>query len=509
MNGILKTFWRFKWLILIIILIAIVFSSIGFPTTRPTVSAKVELIKNETFVISTGNIEARNDALLSFEQSGSVKGVFVAPGDEVGEGDLIATVDDSKLRAEVEAQRSSLERQKILLDSFVTGPEELERKSLEANIELSRQKLENQLDIAFAETQSSSAKIENVVRTRIDTLFDNAPYNPIFTGDVSVVDAQKINQLREDLEKILTKWRNTTTYSTENDVVLYLKEYKNDLTTISAALTTIYDKLNPSRDQNATIILLADIRENILNEIVQTTRHLNGITSTIAEYNLTKAQSEKTLAGGTTSERLAQSAQIGQERERLNQLIINLSKAELRAPFDGIVGEVSVDIGEFLPAGQSIVRFISKDGFDLSVAITELEVNHINVGDVMKARVEALDDAEIDVKVRTINSTEGKINNVPVYTVVFDVITENADIRSGMTVDVEIEIGTGEFVKAVPKGAVGFEDGNSFVEVERDGEIVKVVVISKPIQGDKIAIEGEVKENETIIYDAIYEAKRL
>ncbi|NIQ11390.1 MAG: biotin/lipoyl-binding protein [Gammaproteobacteria bacterium] len=49
-----------------------------------------------------GNVEAASDVRLSAEASGRIITYYVSKGDEVGEGDLLAKIDDARLQRERE-----------------------------------------------------------------------------------------------------------------------------------------------------------------------------------------------------------------------------------------------------------------------------------------------------------------------------------------------------------------------------------------------------------------------
>ena len=121
-------------------------------------------------------------------------------------------------------------------------------------------------------------------------------------------------------------------------------------------------------------IILTDLRSEILDALSVTTTSLNQVEVARAEYGLEIAKSEEVLAGGTEEERDIQKRRVETEVEQLRSLESKLLKTQVRAPFDGIVGEVFASTGEFITIGRGIARVVSEGGFELSVDVTEVEI---------------------------------------------------------------------------------------------------------------------------------------
>ena len=476
--------------------------------------AQVVLTQHQDFAVATGTIEARNDVTLAFEEGGAVRQVHYEAGDTVAAGSVIATLDAATLRAEADAQQSQLEREKVRLNSFVEGPEQNERVRVQANADVSEQILENEVRLALVTAQQTAVKIENMVHTELDSFFGGTLDDPLFVGDVSVLTKQRINRVRKGAEDIFNRWRAWSNIDTTNyqQVAVILRQFSKDLRVLYDGIVETYDFLLPIRsfqEQNQnTVLLLAKMRSVLLDATVSVTKHLNEMAVARAKYNLTLAQSDESLAGSTEADRLAQRAQVDAEQERLNRLELQLAKTQVRAPFSGIIGEVFVRVGEFVQPGTEAVRFVSQDGYDLSVNVTEVEIQNISPDQSMRAVVEATGE-RIDVRVRTVDATEKRINDVPVYTVVFDVEDSDVTLRSGMTVNVRIPVGVAVAVFAVPRSAVMKRDSEEYVIVERGGDRMTVPVsVGAHLEDGTVVVTGELTTDDVVILkDDLHEEK--
>ncbi|RMD64489.1 MAG: biotin/lipoyl-binding protein, partial [Alphaproteobacteria bacterium] len=73
-----------------------------------------------------GNIDIR-EADLAFNVSGRIESMQVEEGDSIEKGQLLATLEDTLYRAEVEAAKARVEAQRAVLDRLLAGsrPEEI------------------------------------------------------------------------------------------------------------------------------------------------------------------------------------------------------------------------------------------------------------------------------------------------------------------------------------------------------------------------------------------------
>ena len=474
----------------------------------PMNRATVITTEHQRFVVATGNIEARSDVLLAFERNGRVLRMLREAGEKVSAGDAIAVLDEGDLSAQTEAQRAQVEKAIIRLNSFVDGPEYLERVRIRADSALSLQTLKNETSVALVSAQQSAGALESLVRRTVDVLFTGIPENPRLASEVSipVIETDKINRARGQLESVFTRWRlwaNTTTTDSA-DVADILIQFEKDLRSVYDIIAVIYDITLPLRSfagENEKIFtVIMDIRREVLAALVNTTKGLNTVRTAHMQHRLKLAQSEENLAGGTEVDRETQRAQVETEQEQLHRLELQREKTRLRAPFTGIIGEVFVSAGEFVVSGTDAVRLISEGGFDLSVNVTEIEVQNLTLGQTMEAKIEATDEV-MPVRIRTIDPTEKLVSDVPVYTVVLDVMTDSR-LRPGLTVDVFIPSGEKQRVLAVPTEAVSdTRTKKAALTVERNKKEERVPVRKGALlDGGLVIVEGDINVGETVLF---------
>ncbi len=488
--------------VLVIIVLVFGFRSI---TAQPLETATVSLSKHQDIVISTGSVEAIEDVKLVFEEDGNVERINFVSGDLVRRGNVIISLKTAELGALFRERESNLIHEVATLNNLVKGPSELERESIDLRTEEERQRLVNEVRSALSEAQTFSGEVEGLVRTEIDQLFDSPRSNPSLKINVNSLKAQEARNGRELTENILTSWRDWSNLDEEDSdlVISILNDFTRNLRAINTLVSSLFnelDKLNAGTGKYKEYLDLAfDARQKLLEIVGKTTVSLNSIESAKASYEKIKKESEDKLAGATEDELVAQKARVESERERLNQIKIRLAESSVRAPFDGIIGEIFVNERDPVKIGDSAARVISNDGYKVTSDITELDINYLEVGQELEAYIEALN-IDIPLKIKTINTTETLVNRVPVYTIHFDVIGGEG-LRSGLSADVKIPVSKEREIKAIPIEAFSSNRGVKSVVVEREGEKVTIEIETGVVSKDGlIEVIGDIDIGDRVLF---------
>jgi len=175
-------------------------------------------------------------------------------------------------------------------------------------------------------------------------------------------------------------------------------------------------------------------------------------------------------------------AAVGQAESRVGVVEVQLAFTELRAPFAGIVAEVSTEIGEFItpsPPGLPIppvVDLLDPASIFVSAPIDEVDAERIRVGQAARVTVDSRPD----------QSSEGSVVRVAPY--VLDVLEQNR------TVEVEVEL-------AEPTAMAGVLPGTSAdVELILDqrGDALRIPASAVAEGGSVLVLAGGLLENRSI-----------
>lgn len=182
--------------------------------------------------------------------------------------------------------------------------------------------------------------------------------------------------------------------------------------------------------------------------------------------------------------------------KRLELARNQLAYCSLRAPIDGSVAAVNVEINENVRAGQVIVLLTSGSDIQVEVAIPELLIAQIKEGDQVSIAFDALPGRELPGRVTEVGvAATGTATTFPV-TVLLDDASD--DIRSGMAAEVAFRFespGGAEHLLVPPVAISEDRDGRFVYVVEKSDKEGVGIVRRRPVDlGDWRNAGVEVRE---------------
>lgn len=116
-----------------------------------------------------------------------------------------------------------------------------------------------------------------------------------------------------------------------------------------------------------------------------------------------RARYDMALAGARVEDRAAASALVDQASGAVSEVQSYLAETTLTAPINGEVVHVLADPGELVSAGYPIITLVDLSDIWVTFNLREDRLAGFRMGDVFKARIPALGDREIDLKVSYIS----------------------------------------------------------------------------------------------------------
>ena len=216
----------------------------------------------------------------------------------------------------------------------------------------------------------------------------------------------------------------------------------------------------------------------------------------LEEGVVTKAQADQSETSLETAR-----AQETQARKQLENAEEDLSKAVLRAPFDGIVSKVDVESFANVTAGSPVATIYADESFESSFTVSFDVVNRIAVGKT--ATVRLADDPSIVLPAH-VSELGSRADSVSSFPVVVALDGTNPVLKAGMAVEISLEFpvprGEGYTVPltVLPmEGRLDVDDPNApsdldvFVYDEETGTVkTRSVVVGGLRENQLIVIEG-------------------
>lgn len=154
------------------------------------------------------------------------------------------------------------------------------------------------------------------------------------------------------------------------------------------------------------------------------------------EFNAADQLSKKGFQSETN--RAQAQAQLEAAQAQLERIRVELSKTTLEAPFDGVVEEQMVEVGDFAAVGTGLVRLVDLDPMLVTVQVSEREIDRLEQG------------AEAEVTLLSGQRARGLVTRIAptaedqTRTFEVEIEIENPDLRLRDGVTAEVRLPTRE-----------------------------------------------------------------
>jgi len=223
-----------------------------------------------------------------------------------------------------------------------------------------------------------------------------------------------------------------------------------------------------------------------------------------AQVDVAQAQLEKLTAASAPSDISIAEAGVAQAEAQLTAAKLSRDKAVLRAPFDGIITNVGVVVGDNAAAAGATSAFTLVDDsqLHLEVNISESDVAQVKEGQTAQVTIDALGTDVITGTVEYIAPAATVVQDVTTYLVRVELPDNNTGVRVGMNASIDIGTATKQNVLIIPTSAIRSEGNRRFVRIKQgegftDREVklglsndVDAEVVSGLEEGDTIAALG-------------------
>jgi len=182
----------------------------------------------------------------------------------------------------------------------------------------------------------------------------------------------------------------------------------------------------------------------------------------------------------------------------------NLEDTTLKAPFSGLITDVSVKPGDFIGSGNEVAYIIDDSSYEIEVAVNEIDSLEIEAEQEVIIILDAFPGREFSGRVREIHNYTQNVNGVVTLPVTVQLDKADKQFKPGFSALVEIIIGKAEGELLVPISAILDRKGQQKVVKVVDNEPVLTPVKAGFSDGVYTAIEEGLAEGEEIVIN-VYE----
>ena len=208
------------------------------------------------------------------------------------------------------------------------------------------------------------------------------------------------------------------------------------------------------------------------------------------------------------------SAQYKQAEARAQEMQVAIDRKTIRAPFAGVAGIRQVSLGQYLHSGDAVVPLQSLDAVYANFSVPQQSLSVIRPGAVVRATADGGAAGPFVGRVTAVDPVvNGETRNVSVQATFPN---PRGQLRAGMYVTVQVVVGSGDAVVALPTSAINYAPyGNSVFIIEDmkgpNGKTYRGVrqqfVKLGRSQGDQIAVIDGVQPGQEVVTSGVFKLR--
>jgi len=263
--------------------------------------------------------------------------------------------------------------------------------------------------------------------------------------------------------------------------------------------------LQPADEKALIFSLNGEIEEVLVSEGKRVTEGeaLVRLEKSQQELNYLRAKNTYELIKTSGSE-----SEINEQELNFQIAKKNLEDTTLKAPFSGLITDISVKSGDYISSGREVAYIIDDSSYEIEVAVSEIDSLEIEVGQEVIIILDAFPGREFSGIVGEIHNYTQNVNGVVTLPVTVQLDKADKQFKPGFSALVEIIIGRAEGKLLVPISAILDRKGQQTVVKVVDNEPVFTPVKAGFSDGVYTAIEEGLAEGEEIVIN-VYEFAKV
>jgi HlyD family secretion protein len=454
--------------------------------TRGTLTATVN---------TAGNIQAHQQADLSFGQSGTVKAINVEVGERVKAGDVLAELDTADLDLQQRNAQVSLKTAQAQLAQTENPNTEQDIADAQAKVDSAQAAYDkvaagaSQADLASAKAQLASAQAAYDAAVKSAGTSDSS-----LTSAAAAFEKARIavQQAQSDYDKVA--WRGDVGASAQAQA---LQSATIDYDSAKAAYEAL--AATSASDAKSKVASAAASLQSAKANLDALKNQVTAADLAAAQATLTQAKNDlATLLAGPDAITLdiAQN-QVAQAQIALDQAQLALQQARIVAPFDGIITQVNVKVGQ--AASSSAIQIADLDHLEVVVNMAEVDVNRVQVGQKADITLDAVPDETVQGTVAQVAPAGVVSSGVVNYPVTVALDNPTASVKTGMTASPNIIVEQRDNVLMVPNRAVRTVSRQKVVTVLFEGQQIQTPVQVGLSNDTMSEITSGLQEGDTVL----------
>ena len=470
------------------------------------VTAKVERGTLAVSVTGSGQVSASNQINVQPQISGTIVAIPVMNNQKVTVGDILFSLDTTNdkravQKAEENVQGAELALQTLMQPATASALLQAEQAVLQAQqtIQTNQNNLATDYDSAYTDITNTFLDIPSVMtginkvlygttlntsQANIDAYTDIIrTYYPSAYQERQTVAASYETALTA-YNKNLASYKNSSVYASTSTIESLLSDTYSTLKAISVANSNSKNLIDIAQNQlqrnsNQDIPLQLTLDVSSMQSYIKTTNgHLSTVIKiqnsiqtdkqamTVAALAISQTSAALTqLQNGPTKLAIeAQQLAIIQAKNVLLQAKQNLDYDYIRAPFSGVITNISAKVSQPVSRGDMLAILLGK-GKIAKATLNEVDIKDVKIGQKAEITFDALPDTTLTGKVSQIDALGTVVQGVVSFVVYVTLDETDSSVKAGMTDNVTITTNERTSVLLVPNSAILNQKDGAYVQV--------------------------------------------
>lgn len=373
------------------------------PATTTYTTSKAKLGDVSKAITATGTVSFPHSIPLTFPSLGRVVELNVQPGDTVKKGEVLAKIDDTKLKTAVLQQQANLSSAEAKLQSLEEGYNSQ----------------------TLAQAQASLASAQQAVATaqqNLTTAKQNAD-SSYLTNQV-LLAKQTVTQASDALAKAQQSGSTSSVQSAQS--------------TLTQALSSLTTAQNAQNGGSAQALTSAEAQYRSAQDNL-----------TAAKYALTQQEQ-----GPKTGDVESAQSDIANAQAQLASAQNDLDNATIVAPTDAVVVTSPLQLYQYTTDASIITLTPTGTNLEVDAQIDQADISQVKVGQKVDITLDAYPNDHSSGTVSLVALQGTTTSNVTTFTVTITVDKASDKLRSGMNANVSIIVNQAKNVLTVPSEAI-------------------------------------------------------
>ena len=206
---------------------------------------------------------------------------------------------------------------------------------------------------------------------------------------------------------------------------------------------------------------------------------------------------------------------FGQKQGAVDNMRSFITKKQVRAPFDGMLGIRQVNVGQMINSGQQVVQLTALDRVYVDFALPQQNLPQLAAGYEARVHADALPGREFKGKVTAINSMVDNVTRNISLQATFD--NPDHELHPGMFVKVEVILPNKSKTLVIPGSAVSYAPyGNSVFVIDNKKDpktgkesqsLRQAFVRIGEARGDFVAVTEGLKAGDVVVSTGVFKLR--